>query len=338
MRVCGSIICLAAGQKMGDSFEPQTGATLAAKTSKNTDNTGDTKQTFRLKTMVLARVLAEATVLLLLMLSPAILFILGKIGIVPVMLRAVLFVLAAMAGILLPAYGFITYQAQIDDKGLKTRSFFRQQGCEWSQIKSLTRRSNWNWLRYVVEFEGGELSFPAWLKSCEVLVENIRAHLPAGAQSRNPFRKFAQDTTAFIFQLIHAAAGVLFVTIFWVFYSSVAASTTTGMSDKALILGFCVVASVILAWRTFVVIRMPNSIELTPTELIVRSFWFVKNVPWDSVKKVGAPFPLLPDGFMIATGKGSFLVGEGMDSADELLSAIKAKIHQPEAEDKKSKK
>ncbi len=300
---------------------------------KNDDN----KNIYRLKTMVLARVLAEATVLLLLMLSPAILFILGKIALVPVMLRAVLFVLAAMAGILLPAYGFITYQVQIDDKGLKTRSFFRQQGCEWTQIKSLTRRSNWNWLRYVVEYEGGELSFPAWLNSCELLVESIRGHLPGGGgQSRNPFRKFSQDTTALIFQLIQAAAGVLFVTIFWVFYASVAASSTTGVSDKGMILGFCIIASAILVWRTFVVIQMPNSIELTATELIVRTFWFAKNVPWDSVKKVGAPFPLLPDGFMIATGKGSFLVGEGMDSADELLSAIKSELEKRKPATEKS--
>lgn len=300
--------------------------------------TDDSTQIFRLKAMVLSRVLAEATVLLLLMLSPAILFILGKISIVPVMLRAVLFVLATMAGILLPAYGFITYQVQIDDKGLKTKSFFRKQECQWRQIKSLTRRSNWNWLRYVVEFEGGELSFPAWLKSCEVLVENIRANLPTGAQSRNPFRKFAQDTTALIFQLIQAAAGVLFVTIFWVFFSSVSSSATTGMSDKALILGFCIIASAIFAWRTFVVTQMPNSIELTPTELIVRTLWFVRNIPWESVKKVGPPFPLLPDGFMIATGKGSFLVGEGMDSADELLSAIKSKIEKADPEGRKTRK
>lgn len=301
-------------------------------------NDGDTKHIYRLKAMVLARVLAESTVLLTLMLSPAILFILGKISIVPVMLRVVLFVLAGMAGILLPAYGFITYKVEIDDRSLRTRSFFRQQECALSQIKSLTRRSNWNWLRYVVEIEGGELSFPAWLNSCEVLVERIRACLPAGSQSRNPFRKFAQDTTALIFQLIQAAAGVLFVTIFWVFYASVAVNSAMGASDKAMILGFCIIASAVLAWRTFVVIRMPNSVELTPTELIVRTFWFVRNVPWESVKKVGTPFPLLPDGFMIATGKGSFLIGEGMDSADELLAAVKSKIEKPDAKAEKPSK
>jgi hypothetical protein len=41
---------------------------------------------------------------------------------------------------------------------------------------------------------------------------------------------------------------------------------------------------------------------------------------------VSEPLPLLPEGFVIRTTKGSYLIGNGMDSADELESSLKANL------------
>ncbi|MGL1701398.1 hypothetical protein ACSTHI_23755, partial [Vibrio parahaemolyticus] len=45
-------------------------------------------------------------------------------------------------------------------------------------MKTLTRRSSWNWQRYVVEYDGGTLTFPLLMADIDDLVQTIRNHLP----------------------------------------------------------------------------------------------------------------------------------------------------------------
>src|ERR1700733_684317 len=133
-------------------------------------------KTYRLKAMVFVRMLSEVTLFIVFMALPAVLFALGKFYLLSVPGRAVFITLALFGLCLLPFYGFITWQVKTEPTGITCISLFKRQFCEWSLIRGLSRRSTWNWLRYVIETRDGEISFPVLLKNCDQLVDQIRAH------------------------------------------------------------------------------------------------------------------------------------------------------------------
>src|SRR5215470_610973 len=113
--------------------------------------------------MVIVRILAELTVLIVLVSLPFAFTSVGKFAALPPGGKVLLIALSVLSALLLPFYGFITFLVRLDDAGLCFRSLFRKQVCKWSDIKGLSRRATFGWLRYVVEVEGGDVTFPVWL-------------------------------------------------------------------------------------------------------------------------------------------------------------------------------
>lgn len=296
---------------------------------------------FQLKTMVLCRICAELTVFTILFCLPAILFILGKFDAVPLTGKIVVFALCGISSVFMPIYGFITWRVVVDDEGITAISLLQKQHLNWKGIKRITRRSNWNWLRYIIEHEEGELTFPVWLKNCDQLVELIRNRLPkgpGGGGTPNPFRKFSQDPTSLAFQLLQAVLGIGLVAVFWFFYAELSQQKSTSSTDSLMVLVFCVILSALSAWRTYVVALMPRSVELTPSDLVINTLFFSRKIAWTDVRKIAPSVPLLPEGFMIKTNKGSFLIGSGTDSLDELVSSAQGKLPPPDQSQQKDKR
>jgi hypothetical protein len=294
-------------------------------------------KTYRLKHMVAARLCVEAAVFIILLALPLVLLVLGKLAALGFTYKTIVAILGLAGLVMLPVYGFITFKVTITEDKLTTHSVFQRHSCLLSEIKGLTRRSNWNWIRYVLEFAGGELTFPIWLKNCDELVTFVREQIPAeagGGKRSAVGRRFTQDPVSLTFQIGQAVVGLVFIGVVWVFAKSLYHSGTAGISptDEALVIVFAVIISAILLWRTVVVALMPTSITVGRNELALQTFFFELKLPWDKVKAIKEPFPLLPEGFMLHTKKGNYLIGNGMDSADELSDAIKEKL--PKVPDK----
>ena len=280
---------------------------------------------YRLKTMVIARICAEFTVLVILILLPIVLFSVGILESMAAAYKVILIALAIIAALLVPVYGFITFLVEVRDRGLTARALFRQQSCAWHEVKKISRRSNWNWLRYVVELQDGELTFPVWLKDCDKLVTTIRTRLPGGGGATSIFRKFSQDPISLIFQAFQAIFGLGVVVVFWFFYVEMTHEQSMQSFDSMLILFFCLALTILAAWRSGKIALMPRSIELTARDLVVKTIFYEKEIPWTEVRSVKASLPLLPEGFTISTKEGSYLIGNGMDSLDELVGAISSR-------------
>jgi hypothetical protein len=280
--------------------------------------------------MVAARLCAESSVFAIFLALPLVLLLLGKLWALSLTHKLIVAILGLIGLVMLPVYGFITFKVTVTADQLTTHCLFQRHSCLLSQIKGLARRSNWNWIRYVVEFDGGDLTFPIWLKNCDELVDFVRQRIPGGSAGKRSVlgRHFKLDPVAIIFQVGQATAGLVFIGVVWFFAASLYRSGTAGITatDEMLVIAFAAIISAILLWRTIVVALMPASIEIRGDELILHTFFFEKKLPWEQVKAVKEPFPLLPEGFMVHTKKGSFLIGNGMDSADELADAIKEKI------------
>jgi hypothetical protein len=276
--------------------------------------------------MVLARIFAEITVLLILVLLPAILAITGHLQAAPLTAKFLIFALMLIAGLLLPAYAFVTWLVVIDKHGLTAMSLANHQRCEFHQMKRMSRRSNWNWVRYVIEHQQGELTFPIWLVNCEELVETVKQRIPGGGGVGSPFRKFRQDKISLLFQCMQAMLGIGLVVVFWIFFGELAHSKLSNQADLVIVLVFCLAITMIFLWRSTVIFLIPRSVELTPSGIIVDTMAFSRRIGWQNVLNLRPAMPLLPEGFMLKTAKGSFLIGNGMDSADELVSSIQSKL------------
>jgi hypothetical protein len=259
-----------------------------------------------------------------------VLLALGKLWALSWTYKLIVSVLGLIGLLVLPVYGFITFKVTITDDELATHSLFRKHSCSIADISGLSRRSNWGWIRYVVQYGAGDLTFPIWLKNCDQLVELIRQRMPTGAGDKKSLlgRKFRQDPVSLFFQVAQAVAGLVFIGVVWFFAVSLYYSGSAGISaaDEALVAVFALAISAILLWRSVVVALMPRAVELGTDDLIVQTIFFEKRVLWSDVRAIKEPFPLLPEGFMLHTQKGSYLVGNGMDSADELSDGIRERL------------
>ncbi|HMY55608.1 MAG TPA: hypothetical protein PK671_21765, partial [Candidatus Obscuribacter sp.] len=185
-------------------------------------------------------------------------------------------------------------------------------------------RSTWNFPRYVVEGSSGEASFPVWLDNLNELLERIKEHLPVGSASFNPYRMFKQDPVILGMHMAQSAAGLLFLGVLWFFY--VETLRKGNQADSLMVLVFCLVATGILVWRTSMILLMPLSVEVKLEFVVIRTCFFTVALPWDKIISVKPAMALLPEGFIIRTRKGWYLIGNGMDRSDELEAALSDKV------------
>lgn len=278
--------------------------------------------------MVFVRILSEVTMLIVFMALPAVLLALGKFMQLSIPGRAVFLTLAVLGLCLLPFYGFITWQVRLDTSGITCVSLFKKQFCQWSVVRGLSRRSSWNWLRYVIETRDGEVAFPVMLKDCDELVDTIRGHLPAGGPaSRGTTKLFQHDRVSAMWQVGQVVYGFIFIAIIWTFFATLHVKSS---SDWWLLLGFAVAATTVLLWRTVVIALMPLRIEITANKLLVKNLFFERGYLWTELRGIKPSSPFLPEGYTINTPKMSYLVGSNMNLADELQEILVGKILPPE--------
>lgn len=291
------------------------------------------KAVFRLKTMVLARIFAELTAIMLLIGLPFLLILLGKYSEIAMPWRWVTGGLALAAACLLPVYGFITYQVRLTDEEIVASRFFGKLRCRFDKIKSLSRRSNFNIVRYVVEStEDTELSFPVWLNQCELLVSILRDKLPIGSGGKSAFgRVYKQDTVAVALQMVQVVLSLIFIVIAWFFAFGVKGGSSTQNGDVMLLFAFAAIASLLLLYRAWRIFMIPLAVSLDDDSFAVRTLVNKQTFLFRDLMSVHAPWPVLPEGFEIKTKRGSYLVGTGMNDADELESALKSKLVKPQA-------
>lgn len=284
------------------------------------------EKVYRLKTMVLARIMAEATALMAMVITPPLLFFFGGFAQFSAVVKFLFLAVALVAACILPAYGFITYQVTLCGSLLTAHSMLRKTSCRLEQITGLTRRSSLKFVRFVVEFEGGELTFPIWLKNVDELVALLRRSLPSylGSGRLSSGRTFKQDGLATVMQVGQVLISLIFVVVVWLFTLAILrGGEGTGNSDMLLLAVFAAAASLVLVYRAYVVLLMPSAIKLTDSGIQVKTFFFTRDVSRENLTEVKEPMPLLPEGFVIASKQGDFLVGQSMDAADELEKALR---------------
>jgi hypothetical protein len=284
----------------------------------------DAKRTFTLKPMVMARLLAEATVLIVMIITPIVLWIPGSVQKMPQTMQLSMFGLAGLACVVLPFYGFITYQVLVDAAGMTTVALFSKQRAVWEEAERLSLKTTLNWKRYVLSTEQKDLSFPVWLKELPALLGIIRSYLPEGTTGGDKEKSYRQDAMGQIIRFAQIAAWCLFIVVFWNFYAG--SVKTLSVADSMLVLAAAIIATVIIGWRCFVIATLPHTVRTSRDGLFIKTLFGEKSIDWNQCLNLKPSFLLLPEGIVLKTSKGSFLITDNLDGSEELADELKDRV------------
>lgn len=273
--------------------------------------------------MVVARLMAEITVLSILLVMPVFLLVGGQFAGLPRPLQILALALPCVSLLALPCYAMMTWAVQAGEDGLTAVSAFRRRFVPWQAVRGLSLKASWSLRRYVVELDSGEISFPVWLDSVGELVALIRDRLPPGSDRRAGPRLYGQDWLGLAHRLVRVMLGLIFIGVFWAFFAHVGLSASANQSDRIILLLAALCLSGIVGWRSLSILLMPRSVLVDDGGLTVTTLFSKKAVPWSSVRGVSQPFFLLPDGTVVETAAGRFLLGDDLDDADTLIESIR---------------
>jgi hypothetical protein len=293
---------------------------------------GQMDNVYRLKPMVAARLLAEVTALVILVLLPLLVMLGGKFWQLSMMARALGITVSLVSLCILPAYGFVTYKVLADELGLHTFSLFKKQIAAWPEIKTIKLKTSWGWRRYVVDAAGGELSFPIWLMNVRQLCETIRSRLPnrgstlgasAGGGVSAP-KIFTLAPSAVAVQIAQMAGAMLFIALMWVFLANMGgpAHRPVDPSDRMTMLAACIIFTLFLLARLAFYLLCPKLVLCDSTGLQLQTWFSERSCTWAKMKALSAAPFLLPEGLLITTDRWPLLIGDQLDAFDELQEEL----------------
>jgi hypothetical protein len=281
------------------------------------------KTVYRLKPMISVRIAAEIVALLICGIVPLVGTFSGFLSRFPDSFRLSALGACVVAWILLPFYGFITWSVESDELGITARSLFEREFCKWEDIKSLRLLANWNSSRYVVTTQQGkELTFPIWIKACEALVQQIREKLPPSGGAEAAPRHFRHSSFSLAAQILQTVLGLIFAGVFWFFVLETFIPKSPSWFDCVFVVGFAILLSAAMLWRSFRIALMPTEVETSNLELGLKSPFYNLRLQWKEILKLILAPPLLPEGYILRTKRGDFFLSAAIEASDELVKQI----------------
>lgn len=274
----------------------------------------------------MARVFSEVLALIVFLCLPFILLFANLMAQLDLVVKAAVILGSVFSFLMLPAYGFITWQITVTETGIVGWSLIKRRQLNFNQLLKLIRKSNFNWQRYVLTYDEGDITFPLWFERLDDLIKRIREHLPDDlSPGLSGPRLFRQDTISFLMQFSQVALGLILTGVATYFAAYYFSSNKVSELDGLLIMVFVLVLGLSMFYRAIVVILMPFKILLAESGMELTTLFFKKHIDFKSLETLTASSPFLPEGFMLETNVGSFLIGGGFDSLDELVEDLRSK-------------
>lgn len=283
-------------------------------------------KSYLLKSMVIMRLLAELTAMLILAVMPIFLLISGNFWQLHFYLQVTLCVLALPALGLAISYGYLPFRVVVDDFGLETVALFKRQKLLWQQMQTIKLKTNWGWRRYVIASDCGDVSFPFWLKDVQFLIETIRSRLPARGRSLVATRQsYRLDWASALLQLGKGLAQLVFIVVFWLFFQSLCRGQTANREDIIIVLIAGIVFTFMMLWRFLAILALPHFVEVSSEELLVKSWLKSHQIKWHEIGSITTPHFIFPEGIVLRAGNKRILVGSALDSFDELVEEVRGR-------------
>lgn len=285
------------------------------------------KGTYLLRKIVIARGLAELTVLFILALAPLVLLAFGKFFALHIMLRVILCCLSPVAIWL--AWGLlqINFMITLSETGLSSRSLSRKQILAWDEMISIKQNTTMGFREYRLTHQGGQLCFPASFEKLPQLIESIRDHLPQrGRATITGAQIFRLSKIVYSFEIVKAVFQFAFaVLVFW-FYDSLRHSGHSVQEDLILILGLAIIVAAVVIWRFIQTLLIAQEVRLDKDRLELKSLFGSASLEWGQISRVSNAGLLYPEGLIINAGKKNYLVANTIDCFDEFSEELTERL------------
>lgn len=280
--------------------------------------------TFTVKAIILARALAEMTVLAILGALPFVLLLAGKFTVIHPILRWGICLMSPLALLALWGFGRVCYRVVLEEGGLTARSLLKKQFLRWEQIRLLKQINRIGWREFLLVHENGEVGFPCLLHRCSELVETIRLRLPGRGRSitgdAQSYKVVAATTVRDCGKLL---LQTVFAGLFFCFYESLRSGGKAAREDQFIVLGAAILISAFVAFKLIQLLRLPREVLLTKEGMTFKHLFGASHLAWSEITKVaesGLPFP---EGLLIYAGSKKCLIADTFDCFDELAEEIR---------------
>lgn len=283
-------------------------------------------RTYRLKPVLLARMLAELTVFLALALAPLVLFAMGQLQTFHIVFRSMI-CLASPVGLSLAwAISQIPFQLTLTENGIRSRGVLQKAEIGWSEMLSLALKTKIGWRHYLLTYKSGELRFPSHIAHIDSLVEEVRKHLPSrGRMITGSKQIYKMPVAAHLLLIGQAMLWFGFVILFWFFFDSLRIQKAAS-ADLLLVFGVEIVICVGVIWHFINTLLLPTEIEVLEDSIKISGFVSRKEVQFASITTfMPSKFPF-PEGVKLRSGKKTFLVASAIDNFDELLEELNSRL------------
>lgn len=281
-------------------------------------------KTYILKAMVIARGLAELTVLAILSIAPFVLMGFGLFNKLDVVVRFGLVLLSplSMWGIWLLAQ--VPYKIVLSDSGLDAVALLKRWNLHWSNLKMMKQSSRVGFRQYVITHSGGELSFPCLFSRTDELLEQIRSKLPnRGRSTTGDAQIFRMPRISFYLELGKLILQAGFALIFFFFYFSLLKGGKSSQEDMAVVLIAAIAFSGAVLWKSVQTFRLPHEVKVDKDGLLLSGpFGRSQMVSWNEIESLESLSLLFPDGKGLRVRKQRLLLGSSLDGFDELCEEI----------------
>jgi hypothetical protein len=285
------------------------------------------KKIYQVKSVLLARMLAELTVFSIVAISPFILFGAGIFQKLHIIYRAMICLASPVTLGLAWAICQIPFRATIDESGISTRAFLKKRKATWSEMLSISLVNMVGWRHYRLTLQDGELTFPCQLSNVQDLVTTIRSHLPSrGRVKVGSTQEYSLAKLAHLMLVGQSILWLGFAIIFGSFVESVRTSNAS-VFDLALVLGLEILVSIAVIWQFVYVILLPRKVLLENSTLKIASLIKEKQLSLDQITSMTeSKFPF-PEGVKLKSeSKKSFLLSSSMDNFDELVEELRMRL------------
>ncbi|MBX9689117.1 MAG: hypothetical protein K2X27_20580 [Candidatus Obscuribacterales bacterium] len=281
------------------------------------------RKSYWLKAMVLARALAEITVLAVLALLPFILLLLNKFSLLHIIVKAAVCLLSPLSLVGLWGLAQLPFKLEIDDSGLRAFSILKKQELNWSEMKALKQSSKFGFRQYVLSHASGELSFPVFFNKAPELIESIRSELPERGFSRSPENQtYKVSRLNFLFELLKQMGEVILAILLFCFWDSLRRAGKSSSEDLLVVfLAASFIAAAVL-WKLVNLVLLPQEVVLSRDGMKVKSLFSTANFSWAEIQKLGQNGMLFPEGMSIFVAKKKHLIGSIIDGYDELSEEV----------------
>ncbi len=283
---------------------------------------------YRLKTMVIARLFSELTVILLVMIG-SIYLLVNYNATLPWPLKIILTLLILLALIFSYSYAFVVFEVRVDDSCIETIALTKRIKAYFLNIKDLKLKRNLFYKLYQLNFENKEVSFSTWFYDLDDLLLKIKQQLPKSELGlNNPIKtSYTCEKLSYGLNLFKVLLSMIFIAVLFVFTLNNIHNSHEIASNKIILGLFFAAIALFIIYRNIFIILSPISLNFNQDSINMKNLFYQKNILYSEISILKPAPAWMSEGLYLKTKQGSYLLSLSFSELTEIEEFLINKIN-----------